>query len=421
MSRLPNDGARVDNLTHALAGMLTAEAAVQLRASRASSSLSPSWRSAAYVAAVVGNNLPDLDFLWSGITPRPFGYLLHHRGHSHTLPAALACTLLLMAGVVAFTRVRRAAWSRADVVWMLVVCLAAPLTHIAMDSSNNYGTHPFWPFYSGWIYGDAVFIVEPFFWAVGIPPLVFAARSNVTRLTLLALLAFGVGAAFFVPFVPPPLAVALAVVAASCTAMSWRAAPRVRALIGVVGCWTVAATFFLASHEATTAVRGALDEPFPDELLDVVVTPLPANPFCFTALTVEKDGSYIARRATVVPWPSIYSLDKCPDTGERPTARFVPSPKFDTRQVHWRGEYVASLAELRALYRDNCQAAALLCFMRVPYWVPEEDGTLVFGDLRYDRSPGLDFSDIRIDEKPSFCPTAVPSWRPPRHDLLDGN
>jgi inner membrane protein len=413
----------VDNLTHALAGMLTAEAAAQLRSSSPSSSErrvppAPSWRSVAYVASVAGNNLPDLDFLWSGVTARPFGYLLHHRGYSHTLPAALACTLLLLAGVFAFAERRREAWSRADIAWMAVLCFVAPLTHIAMDSSNNYGTHPFWPFYDGWIYGDAVFIVEPFFWAAGIPPLVFAARSSVTRITLIALLAFGVGAAFFVPFVPAPMSALLAAVAVACTAAAWRASPPVRALLGVGACLGVAAMFFVASHKAVRAVLAALSESSPSELVDVVVTPMPANPFCFTALTVEDDENYIARRATVAPWASLFSVDKCPDTEEHPTARFLPGARPSTRYVHWRGEYVAPLAELRALYRDNCQAAALLRFFRVPYWVPEGDGALVFGDLRYDRNPGLDFSDVRIEEKPTSCPKAVPSWRPPRHDLL---
>ena len=422
----------MDNLTHALAGMLAAEAAVQLRAAGAPSSgarpsSAPSWRTSAYVASAIGNNLPDLDFLWSGITPRPFGYLLHHRGHSHTLPAALAFTSFLMAAVVAFARIRREAWSRADLTWMFLLCLAAPLTHVAMDSSNNYGTHPFWPFYNGWIYGDAVFIVEPFFWAVGIPPLVFAARSNITRLTLSALLAAGVGAGFFVRFVPTSLAMVLALAALVSAGAAWRAGSRGRAFIGVGASFAVAATFFAASSKAVRAVRGALGEFGADALLDVVVTPMPANPFCFTALTVEtalaaeRTLNYIARRATVATWPSVYPLDRCPDTEEHPTARFIPSDPPDTAFVHWRGEHVASLADLRALERDNCQAAALLRFFRVPYWVPEGDGKLVIGDLRYDRNPGLDFSDIRIEEKPTTCPTGVPRWRPPRHDLLNGD
>jgi hypothetical protein len=158
------------------------------------------------------------------------------------------------------------------------------------------------------------------------------------------------------------------------------------------------------------------------DLLDIAVTPLPANPFCFTALTVERSSAdYIARRAIVGTWPSLFATAKCPDTEERPTARFSPSTTADTAHVHWRGQYVARLAELIALDRDNCQAEALLEFFRVPYWAEGDDGTIVFGDLRYDRSPGLDFSDVRIERKPEWCPSRVPSWTPPRRDLLGGD
>jgi inner membrane protein len=373
----------------------------------------------AYVVSAAGNNLPDLDFLWSGITARPFGYLLHHRGHSHTVPGALLCTLLLAGAATAFTRGRRAGWSRADHRWMFALCLAGPLAHIAMDSSNNYGTHPFWPLYHGWIYGDAVFIVEPFFWAAGIPSLLFAARSAITRMTLLVLLVIGVGVTCFVRFVPAPLAVALVLVTLVCTVAAWRAAPRVRALSGVGACLAVAAAFFTASSVAVTAVRQALQAD--SDLLDVIVTPMPANPLCFMGFTVERGRNYIARRMTVATWPTVFPTSKCPDAEERPTAPFSPSTAVDTSHVHWRGEYVAPLDALIGLYRDNCQAAALLRFLRVPYWVSGDADTLILGDLRYDRSPGLDFSDVRIERTPSSCPSAVPSWTPPRRDLLGGD
>jgi inner membrane protein len=426
----------VDNLTHALAGMLLAEAVVQIRA-RASrgapsaarrpakvlerdatdAALSHGWRSVAYVVSVAGNNAPDLDFLWSGVTARPFGYLLHHRGYSHALPGAMLCALLLAAGVIAWQRWRRFAWSRADFAFLFFLCVAGPIVHIAMDSSNNYGTHPFWPLYRGWIYGDAMFIVEPLFWAAGVPPLIFAARSAITRWTLGAILVGGVALACVVPFVPTPMAALLAVVSLTSCGAAYRAAPAVRVGLGVIGCLAVAATFFAAAHLARTAVRVAVNDEA--ALLDVVVTPMPVNPFCFTALTVERRGDvYRARRATVATVPSLFSMQRCPDPGEMPTARFAPSTLADTAAVHFRGEYTASVASLVDLHRDNCQAAALLRFLRVPYWTDAASGTLTMGDLRYDRNPGRDFSDAEIEVHPTSCPRAVPSWTPPRRDIL---
>ncbi|WP_370466973.1 metal-dependent hydrolase, partial [Salmonella enterica] len=61
-------------------------------------------------------------------------------------------------------------WERYTVSWAdrmqlaAIACLAT-LLHIALDFTNSYGVHPFWPFDNRWYYGDAVFIVEPLFWA----------------------------------------------------------------------------------------------------------------------------------------------------------------------------------------------------------------------------------------------------------------
>jgi hypothetical protein len=42
--------------------------------------------------------------------------------------------------------------------------------HLAMDYTNSYGLHPWYPFNARWFYGDMVFIVEPLFWVVlGVP------------------------------------------------------------------------------------------------------------------------------------------------------------------------------------------------------------------------------------------------------------
>ena len=192
-----------------------------------------------------------------------------------------------------------------------------------------------------------------------------------------------------------------------------------RAVAGVGGCFAVAAVFFGAAGAARSAVRRV---PTAGAVHEVIVTPMPANPFCFAALTLETDASlYIARRATVAPWPALFPLHRCPDGDDEPTAPLAPSTRADSPAVRWRGEFTAPLDELRSLARDNCQAAALLRFVRAPYWTKDGEGALVFGDLRYDRNPALDFSDARIERRPSRCPANVPSWTPPRADILAGD
>jgi hypothetical protein len=88
--------------------------------------------------------------------------------------------------------------------------------------------------------------------------------------------------------------------------------------------------------------------------------------------------------------------------------------------VRFRSEYQAPVAELRELAHDDCRFRALLRFARVPYFTPLRGSVRYAGDLRYDRAPDLDFSDITLPASPRAgdCPAFVPDWTPPRAELL---
>ena len=111
---------------------------------------------------VIASNFPDLDILYTGVSPPPLGYLLHHRGHTHTVVGLIAQALLI--ALVCFApplrRAIRAAGSPRF--WALVAVSLAG--HLVLDSWNTYGVHPFWPLDSRWYYGDAIFIFEPWLW-----------------------------------------------------------------------------------------------------------------------------------------------------------------------------------------------------------------------------------------------------------------
>src|SRR5215218_596325 len=85
----------MDNVTHALAGLLLAESTIVLAERRAPVSIA--FRRAALVLGVITGELPDADLLYAGpaLGMGKLGYLLHHRGHTHTvlvaLLGALAC------------------------------------------------------------------------------------------------------------------------------------------------------------------------------------------------------------------------------------------------------------------------------------------------------------------------------------------
>src|SRR5262249_10100793 len=154
-------------------------------------------------------------------------------GHTHTLPIALLLGLFTWAAVWAVAR--RASDSRVERNVLGALSLLGPLLHIAMDFTNNYGVHPFWPLYDGWFYGDALFIVQPLFWATTVPALLFAGRSFVWRAVLGLLLAAIVAAAWALPVVPALSAAALTLLALGMTFIGWRAAPLAR-----IGCACIA-------------------------------------------------------------------------------------------------------------------------------------------------------------------------------------
>ena len=85
--------------------------------------------------------------------------------------------------------------------------------------------------------------------------------------------------------------------------------------------------------------------------------------------------------------------------------------------MRWINEYQAPIATLARLRRDDCRFRALLRFARLPYVTTT--GSMA-GDLRYDRQPGLDFSDVELRPPLSAarCPRFVPGWQEPRAELF---
>ena len=138
-------------------------------------------------AGVVAANAPDVDLLYTGLTEAPLGYLLHHRGHSHTLPGLAALGLVIWSGLRLLPGARPAVPGM-ERRWILLIA-AALLGHLLMDTANSYGTHLFYPFSARWVYGDAVFVLEPWLWVI----LGAGLALNAGRLwrVLVALLALG--------------------------------------------------------------------------------------------------------------------------------------------------------------------------------------------------------------------------------------
>jgi inner membrane protein len=433
----------MDNVTHALAGLLAADVLVGATTPRGATP-DPDFRRRAWLVSALTNNLPDFDFLYRAITAGRVGYLLHHRGHTHTFVVGLVLGLSTFAVVASLERrrSRREPWAdgktgerarRRERHALLALSVGGPAIHIGMDFFNNYGIHPFWPVDNGWVYGDSIFIIEPWFAVFTIPPLYFACRTIGAKLLLASILVLVVVLAWLLPLASATTAMLLMLGAAGWFWWCSRARAERRAFQSLLGSLLVLLLFVGAGRAARARVlesqtgSGALR-------LDAVLTPAPANPLCWSAITIaQRAQRYELKLATLSLWPELVGPDGCRfepsgksllEGGARSSGRFG---ELSNQAVvgktppglRWDLAWSAPVSELKSLFRANCQAAAYLRYSRVPFWFPAQPEGVFLGDLRYDRRPDLEFAELEVSARPENCPRFVPPWRPPRHDLLE--
>jgi inner membrane protein len=412
----------MDNVTHSLGGLLLAECAVRLRARRAGVEPSARFRAVAAVSSLIAANLPDADLFYTGVGGDRLRYMLHHRGYSHTVVAALIGAALVYGAALLVWRWRaHRAPAAADARWLLGLLVVSTLSHLVLDWTNSYGVHPFWPFDDRWYYGDSVFIVEPWLWVVSVPALVAASGARVVRLLLSLVLLAGLALAWRVELVSTGAATALTIGAALLIGLAVVLRPATRAITAVAGWLAVTAVMAAGSARAReTAVRAARESD-PAEVLDVVVSPLPANAVCMAVIVVERSGvSYRVATARVSAAPSITEGSRC---GARSGAAgtFQPATRRSTPAIHWDAEWTAPTDQLVTLARESCPALAALRFIRVPIWRDVGGETVLLGDVRFGGGSGNGFSDVRVPRRSPACPEATPPWIPPRAALLRQN
>lgn len=408
----------MDNVTHSLAGLVLAESMTRLRAHSTVAERPAALGAMTAISSIVAANLPDADLFYSGVGGNRLRYMLHHRGYTHTVVVAVLGAVLLWALVSLFLRWRARAWpGRSDSRWLLALLLAGTLSHLVLDWTNSYGVHPFWPFDDRWRYGDAVFIVEPWLWIVSVPALVAAGTSRIGRVLLSLVLVAGLGLAWRVDAVSTGAAVILTVGAALSVALARVLRPDGRIVAAIAGWVAVTLVMATGSANARAAVLRAIHELDPTaEVLDVVMSPMPANAVCMSAITVERSGpTYRVATARVSSVPSVVAAAQC---GQRASVgpSLGPSTRQSTAAVQWAREWTARSQELELLVRESCPALAAMRFIRVPMWTAVGDSVLL-GDVRYGGGGG-GFADVHVPRRSAACPPAVPPWTPPRADLL---
>jgi inner membrane protein len=216
-------------------------------------------------------------------------------------------------------------------------------------------------------------------------------------------------------------AIALIVIIAAMLLLGSRARPQV-ALVGGIAVWlAVTATFAVASHLAGRRVEALATTAFPGaRLIDHVLTPMPANPLCWEVMLVQtQDTDLVARRTMLALAPALIPADGCLSRSLNipSTAPLRSVPVADDAELHWYGEIATKVDELKTRVATDCEAAAAMRFIRVP-WLAAIGTVTVLGDLRYDREKSLGFAEVPLHDPPGPCPRLVPDWRPPRAELL---
>jgi inner membrane protein len=391
----------MDNLAHSLAGAALAELALRRDAPRG----------LFLAAGIIASNVPDADLLYTGITPPPLGYLLHHRGHTHTVVGLVAqFALLVFLGYLLPAARRLAAADRTRLLALIAVSLFG---HLAMDATNTYGVHPFHPLDSRWYYGDAVFILEPWLWILLGTAAAANARGRLGRAGLVALVLLPTIVLFLGDVISPGTLAAL-VAAALVLAWSGRAlSPSVRSAAALAAGALFMGMMLGLSRMAEARTLELLAAAVPGQVKDVVLNPDPASPLCWSVIVVERDErEYGLHRGTLSLLPAWQPPTACASHRRHGLGE---SRWSGGGSLAWTDEVRLPLEQLRRLASGDCWVKAWLQFGRAPL---VREGTIL--DLRFQHGRRENFTAMKLDRGPeAACPANLTRWAMPRADLLE--
>lgn len=398
----------MDNLSHSMVGLFVGEVVHRILPESKDPEVQKRRRTLFLGSSVLASSFPDLDLILTPLLAEPLGYLLHHRGHTHTFLYLLPQIFLLMAILLIFPGVRRLLKSDPKVwkgwLWSLGISF---VLHIGCDFLNSYGVHPYYPWNSNWLYGDAVFIIEPVFWVT------LGMAFGMTLVTPWRRWVF-VGSVIGLPLVFTAMNLlsvftgAFLVSLAALVALAQKKSKNLGLACGLVLWSLFLCVQFYSSWRAFGHVASALHDKGDEETLhDVVLTPLPSNPACWIFLTVSEKGSeYMIRKGRTSIYPERVKIDDC--HWVQPMNITVKEENFE-----WEGVEVNSLPQFREAAQKNCHFQAWLRFARVP----SRQGNYVT-DLRFSGLHEYNFTTMMWSEEP--CSGTIPEWGFPRADLIYG-
>lgn len=272
----------MDPVAHTIVGACLAETGLARRGPLTTATL------------LIGVNLPDVDavtYFVSGDVA-----LLVRRGWTHGVLAMATLPLLLTGIMLVVDRWRRRSHPdapRARWRWLLAMATLAILSHPALDWLNSYGVRLLLPFDDRWFYGDALYIIDPWFWLIAATPVVLAQSRG--RMARFAWVTAAVIATIVLVRVPAVPIVAQAIwfgALAGLVVTRWMRGPRAeapivaRAAVAVLMCYVTAmvAGARLARADVadwTQAQRMTVE--------GIAALPVPANPFARDVIVVLPD------------------------------------------------------------------------------------------------------------------------------------
>lgn len=455
----------MDNVTHSLLGAALATFALP-------TAVLPRQRTLFLAAGILASNAPDLDLLYVGIMPPPLGYLLHHRGHTHTLAGLAGLGALFGLAALAIPALRRLI--RANGVRLALLIAVALVSHVLLDACNSYGVHALYPIDTGWYYGDSLFIIEPWLWLLLAAALPWHALSRLAGGTLLALVSL-LGVSLAIVGIVPILSIAA--MAATGAAIAWGArgmARQTRAGAALLASVLFVAGMFGLSRAARAEAYTAMAPRVRGAIVDIVLSPNPAAPLCWAVIGVERDpraGELALHRGTLSLLPAWQSPERCAthrllnrpiaidraddagratsngtngggnggldggrdgngsegrNGGDEHDGRHAVNRGDDGRsgndvnrsdgRIAWSDEIREPLQALRDRRQRDCRVRAWLQFGRAPFI---RQGALV--DLRFENGTRGNFSAMPLGPAGDIvsCPPYVTPWATPRADLLD--
>ena len=162
----------MDPITHTLAGAVIARVGGDRRTPLAAATL------------ILAANAPDIDIisLW---TATSFGSIAFRRGITHgvyallILPVVVTMLIILWDGLV--RRRRDASLAPVHAYWVFALAVIGVVSHPMLDWLNTYGVRFLMPMRPTWFRGNALFIIDPYWWMLLALTLGLAKRQAAQR------------------------------------------------------------------------------------------------------------------------------------------------------------------------------------------------------------------------------------------------